>query len=152
MIPTIIDTLTRINNENIFHKYVIHKGYGSRLCRSRGPPTRAICGRYLVGETIKLLNELSIYEYDIVLFNILGNIVGRFFALLNYANYYIIVIDNGFDELFIVNCIVVPIRDKSKSTLNSEIGKKHIKRYLIDKYVGASLMPIIELLPPIEVI
>jgi light-independent protochlorophyllide reductase subunit L len=41
-----------------------------------GPPAGAGCGGYVVGETVKLLKELNaFYEYDIILFDVLGDVV-----------------------------------------------------------------------------
>ncbi len=39
-----------------------------------GPLARAGCGKYIVGEIVKLLKELNaFYEYDIILFDVLGD-------------------------------------------------------------------------------
>ena len=39
-----------------------------------GPPAGAGCGGYVVGETVKLLKELNaFYEYDVILFDVLGD-------------------------------------------------------------------------------
>ena len=58
-----------------------------------GPPAGAGCGGYVVGETVKLLKELNaFYEYDVILFDVLGDVVcGGFAAPLNYSDYCIIV-------------------------------------------------------------
>ena len=65
--------------------------------RGSGPPAGAGCGGYVVGETVKLLKELNaFYEYDVILFDVLGDVVcGGFAAPLNYADYCIIITDNG---------------------------------------------------------
>jgi hypothetical protein len=63
-----------------------------------GPPIGARCGGYVVGETVKLLKELNVfYEYDIILFDVLGDVVcGGFATPLNYADYCVIITNNGF--------------------------------------------------------
>jgi light-independent protochlorophyllide reductase subunit L len=93
---------------NVWHEDVIYKGYREVDCvEVRGPPTRAGCGSFVVRETVKLLKESnSFYEYDIILFDVLGNVIGGGFAVpLNYVDYCIIITDNGFDALFVDNCI-----------------------------------------------
>jgi len=45
------------------------------------------CGGYVVGETVKLLKELNAFdEYDVILFDVLGDVCGGFAAPLNYAD------------------------------------------------------------------
>merc|ERR1719394_716498 len=131
LIPTIIDTLQEkdYHYENVWPEDVIYKGYGGVDCvEAGGPPAGAGCGGYVVGETEKLLKELNaFYEYDVILFDVLGDVVcGGFAAPLNYADYCMIVTDNGFDALFAAN------------------------RDLIDKYVQSCPMPVLEVLPLIE--
>ena len=135
---------------------VIYQGYGNVDCvEAGGPPAGAGCGGYVVGETVKLLKELNaFYEYDVILFDVLGDVVcGGFAAPLNYADYCLIVTDNGFDALFAANRIVASVREKSRThplRLAGLIGNRTIKRDLIDKYVEACPMPVIEVLPLIE--
>ena len=135
---------------------VIYQGYGNVDCvEAGGPPAGAGCGGYVVGETVKLLKELNaFYEYDIILFDVLGDVVcGGFAAPLNYADYCLIVTDNGFDALFAANRIVASVREKSRThplRLAGLIGNRTIKRDLIDKYVEACPMPVLEVLPLIE--
>ena len=82
------------------------------MCGSWGPFAGVGCGGYVVGEIVKLLKELNaFYEYDIILFDVLGDVIcGGFATLLNYADYCLIIIDNGFDALFVANCIIASIR------------------------------------------
>eukprot|EP01018_Ginkgo_biloba_P037953 Gb_33892 [translate_table: standard] len=83
-----------------------------------------------------------------------GDVVcGGFAAPLNYADYCIIVTDNGFDALFAANRIVSSIREKNRThplRLAGLVKNRTSKRDLIDKYVEACPMPVIEVLPPIE--
>lgn len=135
---------------------VIYQGYGGVDCvEAGGPPAGAGCGGYVVGETVKLLKELhAFYEYDIILFDVLGDVVcGGFAAPLNYADYCIIVTDNGFDALFAANRIAASVREKSRThplRLVGLIGNRTIKRDLIDKYVQACPIPVLEVLPLLE--
>lgn len=158
LIPTIIDTLAEKNYhyENVWADDVIYKGYGGVHCvEAGGPPAGAGCGGYVVGETVKLLKELNAFdEYDVILFDVLGDVVcGGFAAPLNYADYCLIVTDNGFDALFAANRIAASVREKSRThplRLAGLIGNRTNKRDLIDKYVSAVPMPVLEVLPLIE--
>ena len=120
LIPTIIDTLQSkdYHYEDIWPEDVIYEGYGSVNCvEAGGPPAGAGCGGYVVGETVKLLKELNaFYEYDIILFDVLGDVVcGGFAAPLNYSDYCLIITDNGFDALFAANRITASVREKSRT-------------------------------------
>ena len=158
LIPTIIDTLQAkdYHYEDVWPEDVIYKGYSGVSCvEAGGPPAGAGCGGYVVGETVKLLKELNaFYEYDIILFDVLGDVVcGGFAAPLNYADYCLIVTDNGFDALFAANRIVASVREKSRShrlRLAGLIGNRTMQRDLIDKYVEHCPMPVLEVLPLIE--
>lgn len=109
----------------------------------------------MVGETVKLLKELNAFdEYDVILFDVLGDVVcGGFAAPLNYADYCLIVTDNGFDALFAANRIAASVREKARThplRLAGLIGNRTSKRDLIDKYVSHVAMPVLEVLPLIE--
>ncbi len=135
---------------------VIYQGYGEVDCvEAGGPPAGAGCGGYVVGETVKLLKELNaFYEYDVILFDVLGDVVcGGFAAPLNYADYCLIITDNGFDALFAANRIVASVKEKARThplRLAGLIGNRTSKRDLIDKYVEVCPMPVLEVLPLIE--
>ena len=108
-----------------------------------------------MGETVKLLKELSAFDdYDFVLFDVLGDVVcGGFAAPLNYSDYCIIVTDNGFDALFAANRIAASVREKANThplRLAGLIGNRTSNRDLIDKYVEACPMAVLEILPLIE--
>lgn len=158
LIPTIVDTLQAkdYHYEDVWPEDVIYQGYGGVDCvEAGGPPAGAGCGGYVVGETVKLLKELNaFYEYDVILFDVLGDVVcGGFAAPLNYADYCIIVTDNGFDALFAANRIVASVREKARThplRLAGLIGNRTSKRDLIDRYVAACPMPVLEVLPLIE--
>jgi hypothetical protein len=73
--------------------------------------------------------------------NLIGNKVGA------------IVTDNGFDALFAANRIAASVREKARThplRLAGLIGNRTSKRDLIDKYVEACPMPVLEVLPLIE--
>jgi len=158
LIPTIIDTLQEkdYHYENVWPEDVIYTGYGGVDCvEAGGPPAGAGCGGYVVGETVKLLKELNaFYEYDVILFDVLGDVVcGGFAAPLNYADYAMIITDNGFDALFAANRIGASVREKARThplRLAGLIGNRTAKRDLIDKYVQSCPMPVLEVLPLIE--
>ena len=158
LIPTIIDTLQSkdYHYEDVWPEDVVYQGYGGVDCvEAGGPPAGAGCGGYVVGETVKLLKELNMFfEYDIILFDVLGDVVcGGFAAPLNYADYCLIITDNGFDALFAANRIVASVREKSRShplRLAGLVGNRTVKRDLIDRYVEACPMPVLEILPLIE--
>jgi len=142
--------------EDVWPEDVIYQGYGGVDCvEAGGPPAGAGCGGYVVGETVKLLKELNaFFEYDVILFDVLGDVVcGGFAAPLNYSDYCIIVTDNGFDALFAANRIAASVREKARThplRLAGLIGNRTTKRDLIEKYVEACPMPVLELLPLIE--
>lgn len=158
LIPTIIDTLQSkdYHYEDVWPEDVIYRGYGDVDCvEAGGPPAGAGCGGYVVGETVKLLKELNAFdEYDVILFDVLGDVVcGGFAAPLNYADYCLIVTDNGFDALFAANRIAASVREKARThalKLAGLIGNRTSKRDLIDKYIDSVPMPVLEVLPLIE--
>jgi light-independent protochlorophyllide reductase subunit L len=158
LIPTIIDTLQAkdYHYEDVWPEDVIYKGYGSVDCvEAGGPPAGAGCGGYVVGETVKLLKELNAFdEYDVILFDVLGDVVcGGFAAPLNYADYCLIVTDNGFDALFAAIRFAASVREKARThtlRLAGLIGNRTSTRDLIDKYIDTVPMPVLEVLPLIE--
>ncbi|CAL8412486.1 unnamed protein product [Dictyota dichotoma] len=158
LIPTIIDTLQKkdYHYEDIWPDDVIYQGFGGVDCvEAGGPPAGAGCGGYVVGETVKLLKELNAFdEYDVILFDVLGDVVcGGFAAPLNYADYCLIVTDNGFDALFAANRIAASVREKARThslRLAGLIGNRTATRDLIDKYIDAVPIPVLEVLPLIE--
>lgn len=142
--------------EDIWPEDVIYKGYAGVDCvEAGGPPAGAGCGGYVVGETVKLLKELNAFdEYDVILFDVLGDVVcGGFAAPLNYSDYCLIVTDNGFDALFAANRIAASVREKARThslRLAGLIGNRTSQRDLIDKYIESVPIPVLEILPLIE--
>ena len=158
LIPTIIDTLQAkdYHYEDIWYEDVVYSGYGQVNCvEAGGPPAGAGCGGYVVGETVKLLKEINtFYEYDIIIFDVLGDVVcGGFAAPLNYSDYCLIVTDNGFDALFAANRIVASVKEKSRShplRIVGLVGNRTMQRDLIDLYTTSCPIPILAILPSIE--
>ena len=158
LIPTIIDTLQEkdYHYEDVWPEDVIYKGYGGVDCvEAGGPPAGSGCGGYVVGETVKLLKELNAFdEYDIILFDVLGDVVcGGFAAPLNYADYCLIITDNGFDALFAANRIAASVREKARThtlRLAGLIGNRTLKRDLINKYIDSVPISVLEVVPLIE--
>nr|QWW92517.1 photochlorophyllide reductase subunit L [Megaceros flagellaris] len=158
LIPTIIDISQSkdYHYEDVWPEDVIYKGYGGVDCvEAGGPPAGAGCGGYVVGETVKPLKESNAsYEYDITLFDVSGDVAcGGPAASLNYADYCIIITDNGFDALFAANRIAASVREKARthpSRLAGLVGNRTSRRDPIDKYVEACPMPVLEVLPLIE--
>jgi light-independent protochlorophyllide reductase subunit L len=158
LIPTIIDTLAAKNYhyEEIWVEDIIYQGFGSVHCvESGGPPAGSGCGGYVVGETVKLLKELNaFYEYDIILFDVLGDVVcGGFAAPLNYSDYCLIIVDNGFDSIYAANRILASIREKAKSHQIRFIGlvaNKTNKQNLISHYFKLCPMPLLDVIPNLE--
>jgi light-independent protochlorophyllide reductase subunit L len=80
-------------------------------------------------------------------------IYGDSLLLSYYADYCIIVTDNGFDALFAANRIAASIREKSRThplRCAGLIGNRTLQRDLIDKYVQACPIPVLEVLPLLE--
>jgi len=116
---TVIDTLSNVNfhMEEIEPEDVIVKGFaGVDTLESGGPPAGSGCGGYVVGETVKLLHEFGLYDkYDVILFDVLGDVVcGGFSAPLNHADLGIIIACNDFDSIFAANRLCLAISQKSE--------------------------------------
>nr|YP_009424176.1 protochlorophyllide reductase iron protein subunit [Schizaea pectinata]APT66085.1 protochlorophyllide reductase iron protein subunit [Schizaea pectinata] len=158
LIPTIIDTLQLkdYHYEDVWPEDIICGGYGGVDCvEAGGPPAGAGCGGYVVGETVKLLKESNaFYEYDVISFDVLGDVVcGGFAAPLNHADYCVVITDNGFDASFAANRIAASVREKARThplRLAGLVGNRTSKRDLINKYVEACPVPVLEVLPLIE--
>jgi light-independent protochlorophyllide reductase subunit L len=117
--PTVIDVLESVefHIEDVEREDVILTGFGGvDTLESGGPPAGSGCGGYVVGETVKLLKEFGLYhKYDVILFDVLGDVVcGGFSAPLNYADYGIIIACNDFDSIFAANRLCLAIAQKSQ--------------------------------------
>jgi light-independent protochlorophyllide reductase subunit L len=117
--PTVIDVLGDVDFhiEDVSKEDVIRTGFaGVDVLESGGPPAGSGCGGYVVGETVKLLKEFGLYnKYDVILFDVLGDVVcGGFSAPLNYADYGIIIACNDFDSIFAANRLCLAISQKAQ--------------------------------------
>ena len=115
---TVIDVLTSVDfhHEEVAIEDVIKTGFaGVDTLESGGPPAGSGCGGYVVGETVKLLQEFGLYDkYDVIVFDVLGDVVcGGFSAPLNYADYGVIIACNDFDSIFAANRLCLAIKQKS---------------------------------------
>jgi light-independent protochlorophyllide reductase subunit L len=118
MIDTVIDILEKKNYhaEEVEPDDIIKTGYlGVAAVETGGPPAGVGCGGYVVGETMKMLNRMGVYDnYDCILFDVLGDVVcGGFATPLQWAEYAIIVTANDFDSLFAANRICVAVKAKA---------------------------------------
>jgi light-independent protochlorophyllide reductase subunit L len=115
---TVIDVLDSVNFhlEDVLIGDVVQTGFaGVDTLESGGPPAGSGCGGYVVGETVKLLQEFGLYnKYDVIVFDVLGDVVcGGFSAPLNYADYGLIIACNDFDSIFAANRLCLAIAQKS---------------------------------------
>ena len=158
IIPTIIDTLQNRDfvYSNIWAEDIIYTGYQDVSCvEAGGPPAGAGCGGYVVGETVKLLKELNaFYEYDVIIFDVLGDIVcGGFAAPLNYSDYCLITTDNAFDALFAANRIFASVREKARThplRLAGLVINRGVNRTLVNALAQLCAYPIIETFPLLD--
>ncbi|MGD9200092.1 MAG: ferredoxin:protochlorophyllide reductase (ATP-dependent) iron-sulfur ATP-binding protein [Chitinispirillia bacterium] len=141
MIPTVVEVLKkhRFHHEEISLEEIIHVGYAQvNAIEIGGPPAGVGCGGYAIGDTIQLLEKAGTYEqYDIILFDILGDVVcGGFSVPLQYAKYVCIVCTNDFDSLFAANRIISAVSEKSTAypvRLCGLIGNRCSEKSLIEK-------------------
>jgi light-independent protochlorophyllide reductase subunit L len=180
LIPTIIDTLQAkdYHYEDVWAEDVIFRGFAGQgaahldsaklmtesssfqmglvdCVEAGGPPAGAGCGGYVVGETVKLLKELNaFYEYDVILFDVLGDVVcGGFAAPLNYSDYCLIITDNGFDALFAANRIAASVFEKARThplRLVGLVANKTVQRELIQTFLEVCPVPLLECIPSLE--
>ncbi len=116
---TVIDVLDSVafHVEDVAPEDVIVSGFaGVDTLEAGGPPAGSGCGGYVVGEAVKLLKEFGLFDkYDIILFDVLGDVVcGGFSAPLNYADYSFIIACNDFDSIFAANRLCMAVAQKSQ--------------------------------------
>lgn len=116
---TVIDALNDVDfhYEELDIPDVVQTGFaGVCAVEAGGPPAGSGCGGYVVGETVKLIKEFGLYDkYDIILFDVLGDVVcGGFSAPLQHADYSLIIACNDFDSIFAANRLCMAIEQKSK--------------------------------------
>ncbi|EKD27615.1 MAG: hypothetical protein ACD_79C00654G0004 [uncultured bacterium] len=142
MILTTIEVLKQhdFHEEEVTLKDIVFTGYmGVDCVEAGGPPAGTGCAGYVIGETIKLLENLSAYEnYDIVLFDVLGDVVcGGFSVPLQYSQRAMVVATDDFDSLFAANRIINGIYEKSHMypvRLSGIIGNRYAKKGRVEKF------------------
>jgi light-independent protochlorophyllide reductase subunit L len=142
MVPTVIDSLEQVDfhAEELRVEDFVYEGYAGVMCvEAGGPPAGTGCGGYVVGQTVKLLNEHHLLEdTDVVIFDVLGDVVcGGFAAPLQHADFALIVTANDFDSIFAMNRIVAAIQAKSKNyrvRLGGVIANRAAQTDEIDKF------------------
>jgi len=120
LVPTVTEVLDKhdFNYDDVDPGEIIHYGYaGIAAVESGGPVAGVGCAGYVVGETIQLLDDLGIFdEFDIVLFDVLGDVVcGGFSVPLKHSDYACIIASNDFDSLFAANRIASAVVEKGRS-------------------------------------
>ena len=146
---TVIDLLDEVDfhHEELEPEDVIQTGFhGVDTLESGGPPAGSGCGGYVVGETVKLLQQFGLYDkYDVIVFDVLGDVVcGGFSAPLNHADLALIVACNDFDSIFAANRLCLAISQKSaryKVRLAGIIANRVDHEYgggtaLLEKFAG----------------
>jgi len=142
LIPTVIDALegVKFHSEELRVDDFAVEGYNGVICvEAGGPPAGTGCGGYVVGQTVKLLNEHHLFEdTDVVIFDVLGDVVcGGFASPLQHAERALIVTANDFDSIFAMNRIVAAIHTKSKNysvRLGGVIANRSANTDEIDRY------------------
>ena len=142
MVPTVIDVLETVDfhSEELRPEDFVFEGYNGVMCiEAGGPPAGTGCGRYVTGQTVKLLKEHHLLEdTDVVIFDVLGDVVcGGFAAPLQHAHYCLIVTANDFDSIFAMNRIIAAIQAKSKNykvRLGGVIANRSRETDQIDKF------------------
>jgi len=160
LVPTVIDALHDVDfhSEELRTDDYVYEGYAGVLCvEAGGPPAGTGCGGYVVGQTVKLLNEHHLLEdTDVVIFDVLGDVVcGGFAAPLQHAGRAIVVTANDFDSIFAMNRIIAAIGAKSKNydvRLGGCIANRSDSTDQLDKYAAASGVKPLALFPHLDVI
>ena len=120
LMPTVIDALEKVefHSEELRTEDFMFEGYNGVMCvEAGGPPAGTGCGGYVVGQTVKLLKQHHLLEdTDVVIFDVLGDVVGGGFAApLQHAERALVVAANDFDSIFAMNRIVAAIGAKAKN-------------------------------------
>ena len=120
LVPTVIDILKEVDfhAEELRPDDFVYEGFNGVKCvEAGGPPAGTGCGGYVVGQTVKLLEQNHMLEEtDVVIFDVLGDVVcGGFAAPLQHADRAIIVTANDFDSIYAMNRIIAAVQAKSKN-------------------------------------
>lgn len=120
IIPTILDML-RDRGNDLQLQDIVFEGFNGILCVEAGGPTPGIgcAGRGIITafETLQSLNAYEVYQPDIVLYDVLGDVVCGGFAMPlrgNYTDYVFIVTSGEMMALYAASRIVSAIRNFGK--------------------------------------
>ncbi len=119
-IPTVLDQIAQKGNE-VTLEDIAFEGYGGVICVESGGPTPGIgcAGRGIITafEKLEELNAYDIFQPDIVLYDVLGDVVCGGFAMPirgGYADHVIIVTSGEMMALFAADNIARAIRNFGK--------------------------------------
>ncbi len=120
LIPTLVEIMAEhdYHHEEIEPEEVIYAGaHGVDAMESGGPAAGAGCGGYVTGEAVKFLKDHDLMDvYDVVIFDVLGDVVcGGFATPLNHSDFACVVTANDFDSLFAANRICAAVTQKGKN-------------------------------------
>src|SRR4051794_7909284 len=160
LVPTVIDALEAVqfHSEELRIEDFVAEGYNGGMCvEAGGPPAGTGCGGYVVGPTVKLLQEHHLLEdTDVVIFDVLGDVVcGGFASPLQHADQALIVTANDFDSIFAMNRIVAAIHAKAKNynvRLGGVIANRSAKTDEIDRFNAAVGLERVAHFPDLDVI
>ena len=158
LIPTVIEILDKydFHHEDIKKEDIIFNGYANvSVVETGGPSPGTGCGGYVIGETIKILENMSIFEeYDVVIFDVLGDIVcGGFSVPLQYTDKACIIATNDFDSLFATNRIISAIVEKGEDypvDFAGIIANRCQDTAIINKFTDLARTTLIETIGDIE--
>ena len=116
-IPTVLDQL-REKGEELSLDDIVYKGYGGVLCVESGGPTPGIgcAGRGIISafEKLEELDAFGVYQPDIVIYDVLGDVVCGGFAMPirgGYARQVFIVSSGEMMSLYAANNIAQAIKN-----------------------------------------
>lgn len=120
-IPTVLDQIKEKGSDAIELDDIVFRGYNDVLCVEAGGPTPGIgcAGRGIITafEKLEELDAYGIYEPDIVLYDVLGDVVCGGFAMPirgGYADYVLIVTSGEMMAMFAATNIASAIKNFGK--------------------------------------
>lgn len=120
-IPTVLDQIREKGSDQIELEDIVFHGYNDILCVEAGGPTPGIgcAGRGIITafEKLEELGAYDIYQPDIVLYDVLGDVVCGGFAMPlrgNYADYVFIVTSGEMMAMFAASNIAHAIKNFGK--------------------------------------
>ncbi len=120
-IPTVLDQIKEKGSDGIQLQDIIFEGYNGVLCVEAGGPTPGIgcAGRGIITafEKLEELDAYGVYQPDIVLYDVLGDVVCGGFAMPirgGYADYVLIVTSGEMMAMFAATNIASAIKNFGK--------------------------------------